>query len=108
MKAMLVIRIFLIQGLMSPRESSVTGSKPFSVERESAARDDWDDVFGGGKSKPNFVGASSPIPEIETTGSGSKSDFLRQIDLMNVDQNQVRKYNNLAWAMYCHRAYNAL
>ena len=79
---------------MSPRPS-VTGSKPFSDERESAARDDWDDVFGGGtKSKPNFVGASSPIPGMETAATGSKSDFLRQIDLMNVDQNQVREHSS--------------
>jgi hypothetical protein len=70
---------------MSPR-STVAASKPYQDDRESTVRDDWDDVFN--KSKSNF--ASSPIPDMEAAaGAGSKSDFLRQIDLMNVDQNQV-------------------
>ena len=70
---------------MSPR-STATNSKTYQDERESASRDDWDDVFS--KDKTHFAG--SPIPDIETSEAvGSKSDFLRQIDLMTVDQNQV-------------------
>ena len=79
-----------ILGLMSPRSAETSESKnigsaslSFQEERDSG-RDDWEDL-----SKMFSKSKTSPLPDIDAGGPSSKSDFLRQMDLMNVDQNQV-------------------
>jgi hypothetical protein len=62
----------MFAGLMSPRSGAV-GNK-------EGAGSDWDDGLIFNKSK------AALLPEMETN---SKSDFLRQMDLMTVDQSQV-------------------
>ena len=80
---------------MSPRSSSsgaktdVSTGLALQEEREAATRDDWEDGLILTKSKTSFV-SSSPLRDIETGGTNSKSDFLRQMDLITVDQHQVQ------------------
>ena len=86
----------IFAGLMSPRSSGISGVKTdvstglaLQEEREAATRDDWEDGLILTKSKTSLV-SSSPLQDIvETGGTNSKSDFLRQMDLMTVDQHQV-------------------
>ena len=87
---------FIFAGLMSPRSSGISGVKTdvstgvaLQEEREAATREDWEDGLILTKSKTSLV-SSSPLQDIvETGGTNSKSDFLRQMDLMTVDQHQV-------------------
>ena len=76
---------------MSPRPGASGGKNVggFTLQEErEATRDDWEDGLIFNKSKTSL--ASSPLAEIDAGGGpSSKSDFLRQMDLTTVDQNQV-------------------
>ena len=81
------LQLTRVQGLMSPR-SGVSGVKNFALqEAREATRDDWEDGLIFSKSRL-MAASSSPLPDIDPA-TNSKSDFLRQMDLMTVDQNQV-------------------
>lgn len=88
------LQLARIPGLTSPRPGVSTSKNALTYQDDRETnRDDWDDGLVFGKSKP------SPLPDLDA-GTGSKSDFLRQIDLMTVDQTQSGQPGGTRWRLW--------